>query len=164
MMVFIIIKLSIADLSFLPAVFISDILLLFFSFCVILTNSYTFDIMFAKNILLWVSLMLALLPSLYILLIVVYFHCMSVLCSPSILLNRIRRTEFFPSFSYFALHPNHLLFQFGYSFFNHFVSDTFYLICFFYYFLKLETFYCELTSTQVKVKLKVKVILEVNYN
>ena len=109
MMVFIIIRLSIADLSFLPAACISDILLLFFSFCVILTNSYTFDIMFTKNIPLWLSLMLVLLPPLYILLIVVCLHCTIVLCSLSVLLNRILRLltiSSSPSFNHSALHPN----------------------------------------------------------
>ena len=110
MMVFInIIKSSIADLSFLPAVCIFDILLLFFSFCVFLTSSSTFDIMFTRNILLWLSLMLALLPPLYILLTVVCLHFVSVSCSLSILLNIILRfltISYPPSFNHSALHPN----------------------------------------------------------
>ena len=109
MMVFIVIKLSIADLSLLSAVCIFDILLLFFLTCVILANSYTFDIMFTKNISLWLSLMLALLPLLYILLIVVCLHYVSSICSFSILLNLILRLltiSSLPSFNHSALHPN----------------------------------------------------------
>ena len=103
--------------------------------------------MFTKNIFLWLSLMLALLPPLYILLIVVCLHCVSVLCSLPALLNRILRLLTIsspPSSNHSALHPNLSLapfFQFGYSFFNYFVSDTFYLICFSHYFLKLFIYF-----------------------
>ena len=65
--------------------------------------------MFTKNIPFWLSLMLALLPPLYILLIVACLHCMSVLCSLSILLNRILRLLTIsspPFFNYSALHLN----------------------------------------------------------
>ena len=43
LMVFIVIKLSITDILFLPAACICGILLLFFPFCVIFTNTCTFD-------------------------------------------------------------------------------------------------------------------------
>ena len=82
----------------------------FFAFCVTFTNSYTFGIMSAtKYIPFWFSHMLALLPPLHILLIFACFHCMNVLCSFSILLNRILRLLTIPSspsFNYSALHPN----------------------------------------------------------
>ena len=81
MMMFTIIELSTADLSFLPAAFISDILLLFFPFYIIFTNSYTFGTMFTKNTPLRLSVMLSLLPPLYILLIIVYLHSVRILCS-----------------------------------------------------------------------------------
>ena len=147
-MVFIFIILSISDLSFLQAVCIFNILLLFFSFCVILTNLYTFDIMFTRNTPLWLSLILASLPPLYILLIIVCLHCVNVLCSLSVLWNRILRLltiSSFPSFNHSAFPPNLslalLFFQFGYGFLNLFVSDNLYLICFFCYFLKLVIYF-----------------------
>ena len=48
--------LSIVDLCFLPAVYISDILLRITSFCVFLIFSYIFDTIFTKNKLLWLLL------------------------------------------------------------------------------------------------------------
>ena len=48
--------LSIADLCFLPAVCISDILLCIISFCVFFIFSYTFDTIFTKNKPLWLLL------------------------------------------------------------------------------------------------------------
>ena len=83
--------------------------LLLTSLSLILTNSYNFDMIFSKNIPLWLSLMLVLLPLLYILLIAVCLHCMSFLCSLSILLKRIFRllTISYPSsFNHSALHLN----------------------------------------------------------
>ena len=109
MVVFIIIKLSIADLSFLPAACISDMLLLLFLFSISFTISYTFDIMFTKSIPLWLSLIMTLLPPFYILLIVVFLHCASALCSLSMPLNKILRQSTIPSFpfiNYSVLHPN----------------------------------------------------------
>ena len=104
--------------------------------------------MFMKNIPLWLSLILALLPPLYIILIVLCLHCTSVLCSLSILLKRILRLLTIsspPSFNHSALHSNLplalLFFQFVYNFFNHFLNDTFYLICFSYQLLKLFIYF-----------------------
>ena len=71
MVVFIIIKLSIVDLSFLPAACTSDILMLLFLFGISFTISYNFDIIFTKSIPLWLSLIMTLLPPFDILLIVV---------------------------------------------------------------------------------------------
>ena len=119
----------------------------FFAFCVTFTNSYTFGIMSAtKYIPFWFSHMLALLPPLHIFFIFACFHFMNVLCSFSILLNRILRLLTIPSspsFNYSALHPNlslALLF-FACGLFNYFVSDAFYSICLSYYFLKLLIYF-----------------------
>ena len=79
------IRLSTADLCFLPAVCICDMFSFLFSFCIFNALSYIFETVFTRNIPLWFCWMFSLTPPLWIRFTAVNCHCFGIWFSVLIL-------------------------------------------------------------------------------